>query len=86
MKYLSVILVIIALLAFIRPALAMDLPASVGACPPSFELHYMMDDGPHMHDHIGIDTDANGDGYVCMKHVGPGGSLHLHIDNNLPLP
>jgi len=39
-----------------------------------------------MHDHIGIDTDANGDGYVCMKHVGPGGSLHLHIDNNLPLP
>lgn len=47
----------------------------------------MRDDDPLMHPHIGVDTDANGDGYVCMRVVGPVcGPLHLHVDNNLPLP
>lgn len=86
MKILSVALVILALLVFVHPALAMDMPAPLGACPPAFELHFMMEDGQHMHEHIGIDTDANGDGYVCMKHIGlVSAPLHLHTDNNLPL-
>ena len=85
MKRLTVILVLFVLLVSVRPALAAELPAPVGACPTGFDLHFLMDDGQHMHEHIGIDTDANGDGYVCMMHVGLDDALHLHVDNNLPL-
>jgi hypothetical protein len=59
----------------------------VGGCPGSFELHQMMDhdhEGEHMHHHIGNDKDQNGDGYLCMKHVGKDGNNHVHIDNNVP--
>lgn len=87
MKFLTVLLLVIALLSFAHPALAMDMPAPLGACPTGFDLHPLMHDGPHMHEHIGIDTDANGDGYVCVMHVGLASDpLHLHTDNNLPLP
>ena len=57
----------------------------VGGCPPSFELHLFMDhSGDPMHQHIGVDRDLNGDGYICMKMLP--NDLHLHVDNNLPLP
>ena len=62
--------------------------APAGGCPDSFELHQMMNhdhEGEHMHHHIGNDKDQNGDGYLCMKHVGKDGNNHVHIDNNVPL-
>ena len=57
----------------------------VGSCPSSFELHHFMDHpGEHMHRHIGVDRDLNGDGYICMKMLP--NNLHLHVDNFRPLP
>jgi hypothetical protein len=65
--------------------------ASVDGCPDGFHLHYVADhdhhDGSdeHTHKHIGNDKDLNGDNYLCVKHVGKGGIVHVHIDNNVPL-
>lgn len=57
----------------------------VGSCPPGFDLTDFMDHtGPHMHSHIGLNQDLNGDGFICMKIVS--GDMHLHVDNYLPLP
>jgi hypothetical protein len=55
-------------------------------CPDGFELHHMhmMGDADHMHHHIGNDADRNGDGFLCVKHVGKDGNNHVHIDNNVP--
>jgi len=66
----------------IPAALAADEP--VGSCPPGFTLELVMDHDAHHHSHVGIDTDQNGDGYICMKHVTPGEGIHVQIDNNLP--
>jgi hypothetical protein len=30
-------------------------------------------------------VDRNGDGYLCVKHVGAGENNHVHKDNNVPL-
>jgi hypothetical protein len=60
-----------------------------GDCPDEFHLHGVMD---HVHDHqgehrhVGNDRDLNGDGWICGKHVSNNGSVHVHIDNNVPLP
>lgn len=57
----------------------------VGSCPPVFELHHFMDhSGEHMHQHIGVDQDLNGDGWICMQMLP--NDLHLHVDNSIPLP
>ena len=57
----------------------------VGRCLPNFELHHFMDhSGEQMHQHIGINQDLNGDGYICMKMLP--NDLHLHVDNSIPLP
>ena len=59
----------------------------IGGCPDSFELHPAMPhDDHHGHLHVGTDTDANADGWLCMKHVSVNGHIHVHIDNNIPLP
>lgn len=64
---------------FTVPAFAAEgLP--VGSCAPGFDIHpYMEHDGEHMHTHIGITEDINGDGFICMRVVTP--TLHLHVDN-----
>ncbi|MCI0521190.1 MAG: hypothetical protein L0Z70_13165 [Chloroflexi bacterium] len=85
MKKLTVILsvVILASLALAPLALASE-GAPAGNCPPPFELHHFHDhSGEHMHRHIGVDRDLNGDGYICMKMLP--NDLHLHVDNALPL-
>jgi hypothetical protein len=33
---------------------------------------------------VGNDTDRNGDGWICARHVTPNGSVHVHTDNNVP--
>jgi hypothetical protein len=58
----------------------------IGGCPNSFDLHMVMPHQDHGHNHVGTDTDLNGDGWVCAKVVGAKGKNHVHINNNLPLP
>jgi hypothetical protein len=36
-----------------------------------------------MHQHIGVDQDLNGDGYICMKMLS--NDLHLHVDDSISL-
>ena len=60
----------------------------IRGCPDNFKLHQAMDhDGhhDHPHKHVGTDTDRNGDGWICVKHVSVDGNVHVHIDNNVPL-
>ena len=45
----------------------------------------MEHDGEHMHQHVGTDTDFNGDGWICVKMVSVDSNIHVHVDNNLPL-
>lgn len=62
--------------------------APVGGCPDGFQLHAMADmqgdPGAADHRHIGNLADQNGDGFLCMKHVGADGTNHVHIDNTIP--
>lgn len=76
------LIVLILSLTLVNTALAG--PGEVaGGCPPGFELHHFMDhSGDHMHQHIGVNSDLNGDGYICVKHVSA--TRHLHIDNSIP--
>lgn len=67
----------------------MAVPASedpVGRCPGNFELHpAMQHDDEHGHQHVGTHEDRNGDGWICVKHVGPDDNIHVHTDNNAAL-
>jgi hypothetical protein len=56
----------------------------IGSCATGFMLMTVMDDDVHHHQHVGTDTDLNGDGWICMQHVTPDEMIHLHVDNNLP--
>ena len=56
----------------------------IGNCAPGFTLMMAMDDDVHHHQHVGTETDLNGDGWICMKHVTPDEMIHLHVDNYLP--
>jgi hypothetical protein len=74
------------LYVFLIVGLLLSVAAAVsagGGCPDGFELHPAMDhDGDHEqpHHHIGTDTDLNGDGQICVKHLSD--TIHVHIDNN----
>ena len=57
-----------------------------GSCAPGFTLMMAMEHDEHEHQHVGTDADLNGDGYICMKPVTTDGKIHVHVDNNLPLP
>jgi hypothetical protein len=89
MKKFLFVLTLISILALLLAgtALANHQGDPVGGCPDGFELHHIGDHDHHEgeHHHIGNDTDRNGDGYLCMKHVGADESNHVHIDNNVPL-
>ena len=84
-KTYSVLLVTLLVSLSLAPTAFASPVDPVGSCPPGFELHHFMDhDGDHMHRHIGVDRDLNGDGYICMKMLP--NDLHLHVDNSVPLP
>ena len=88
MKRLFTGLMLVMLLSLgIVPAASTDPSELRKGCPnPSFELHHAADhDQGHEgeHRHIGSNTDRNGDGYICVKHISD--DKHLHIDNNVPL-
>lgn len=87
-KWMIILLVVVALMLFTVPFVSAN-GDPVGGCPDSFQLHMVMDhtsDHNGQHKHVGNDRDLNGDGWICGKHVGANGSVHVHIDNNIPLP
>jgi hypothetical protein len=55
-----------------------------GSCASGFTLMTAMEHDEHHHQHVGTDTDLNGDGYICMMPVTPDGKIHVHVDNYLP--
>jgi hypothetical protein len=79
---LSLALVLLITQFFVPVALAAEEPA--GTCPTGFTLMMVMEHDEHQHQHVGVETDRNGDGYLCMQHVTPTEKIHLHVDNNLP--
>jgi hypothetical protein len=82
-KFLFAFTLVMLLALFVVPAaLAEDEPA--GSCPTGFHLEMAMDHDEHHHQHVGSDTDVNGDGFICMKHVTPDEKIHVHVDNMLP--
>ena len=91
-KMLLVLLTILLLtMSFVSLATALEPGDPVGDCPPKWEMHMMGHHGEHNgehhagHLHVGVDTDRNGDGYVCVNHVGLDEKVHVHTDNNIPL-
>lgn len=86
-KVSSIMFVILLALSLSTTVLAEGSDA-VGGCPDGFHLRQIMDHDDHaghMHQHVGSDKDQNGDGYLCVKHVGANEGIHVHIDNNFPI-
>jgi hypothetical protein len=82
-KFVFALLLVMFLFQLAVPvAFAADQP--VGSCPTGFHLDRVMDHDEHHHQHVGTDTDLNGDGWLCMRHVTPDETIHLHVDNYLP--
>jgi len=85
---LSIMIVLILTLPLATSVLAHE-AAPVGGCPTGFHLHDVMDhsghSGEHMHQQVGTDADQNGDGFICVLHVGNNEKIHVHVDNSLPL-
>ena len=87
MKKIAVVLVLSLLITLLVGGTALaDHGEPVGGCPDGFQLHHIEDHdhSDHPHQHVGNDIDQNGDGYLCVKHVEPNDSIHVHIDNNVP--
>jgi hypothetical protein len=86
MKKILSLMIVVLLMSFLLTSTAIASEGSpVGSCPSGFEQHEFMEHAdPHMHHHIGITQDLNGDGFICMKMISE--DLHLHVDNSLPLP
>jgi hypothetical protein len=83
-KKLFFALLLVILLSQFAVVNALAAGEPIGSCAPGFTLMMAMDDDVHHHQHVGTDTDLNGDGWICMKHVTPVEKIHLHVDNNLP--
>lgn len=89
-KWTIVLLVLVGLMLIAVPLVSAENHSPpVGDCPDGFQLH-MVGDHDHEHEgqhkHVGNDRDLNGDGWICGKHVGGSGSVHVHTDNNAQLP
>ncbi len=67
---------------FASSTLGQSEPAA-STCPVGFHLHSVEvhDHEAQAHRHVGTSADQNDDGWICVKHVGRGGSVHVHIDN-----
>ena len=89
MKKTFLVLAIVLLLAVSIISFAAAEPSQPqGDCPPG-EWHLHMVSGHNHtshgdHHHVGNDRDRNGDGWICGKHVGLNGKVHVHTDNNIP--
>ena len=81
-KLVFALLVVILVAQFTVPTVLAEEPT--GSCPPRFMLEEVMPHNEHHHQHVGTSADQNGDGFICMKHVTPDDSIHVHMDNNMP--
>lgn len=87
MKRGLIVLVLALVLVMAFSALPVGASGEQGSCPTGWHEHpvgHHDDSGEHHgeHRHVGTDADQNGDGLICVKHVGPNGSIHVHTDNN----
>jgi hypothetical protein len=67
--------------------LAVPVSSADPGCPPAFHAHSEGDMHGDGHQHAGLAMDAvdrNGNGVICVKHVGADGGIHVHIDDFLP--
>ncbi len=60
-------------------------------CPDGFALHHTAPQHEHDDHHdghrvVGNTEDRNGDGMLCVKHVGADNQIHVHIDNTVANP
>ena len=80
-KWTAVLLVVLALLMTVPVASADP------GCPPDFHAHTEGDMHGDGHQHVGLAmgaVDKNGNGVICVKHVGRDGNIHVHIDDFIP--
>jgi hypothetical protein len=82
-KILSVLLVVFLLCQVFTANAQAAGGAPVGGCLPGWELHEFMHHMDGMHQHIGVEQDLNGDGFICVKILSA--NLHLHLDNTVPI-
>ena len=78
--YVVILLVLLALLA------AVPVASAEAGCPPGFHPHTEGDMHMGDHQHVGLSmesVDMNGNGVICVRHVGQAGNIHVHIDDNL---
>jgi hypothetical protein len=86
------LVVVLVALTMVPMVLAGDRDGPAGGCPDGFALHlvsthdHQAHDQNTMHLHVGLDSNQNGDGYWCVKHVGGDQHVHVHVDNDRPLP
>ena len=82
-KAVFVLVLVLLLTPFIT---SVAFAASGSNCPTGFTRVTAMHHENHEHEHFhaGTSADRNGDGLICMKPIKPDGSIHVHIDNNLP--
>ncbi|HSL44864.1 MAG TPA: hypothetical protein VK897_15615 [Anaerolineales bacterium] len=85
-RKLVYLLILVMVLAQFTTSVAFAAPERGSDCPPGFmlEMHTHPHEHEHDHQHVGTSADQNGDGSICVKHVTPDESIHVHIDNNLP--
>jgi len=89
MKKTLLVLLIVLLLTVSIISFAAAGEGPQDGCPPKWHVHTAHGTdhdghGEHPHHHVGVDTDRNDDGQICVKHVGLGGKVHVHTDNNIP--
>ncbi len=83
LKASSVLMLVLVLtLSFSTVAQAASMP--VGGCPTGFVLMDVMTHDAMEHTHAGLKVDLNGDGKLCMRMATS--SIHVHVDNVIPLP
>jgi hypothetical protein len=83
LKAVSILMLVMVLtLSFSTVAKAGHPP--VGSCPTGFELMDVMTHDEMEHTHAGLKVDLNGDGKLCMRMATS--SIHVHMDNVVPLP
>ena len=80
-KLSAVLLIVLVLL------MAVPVASAESGCPPAFHTHTEGDMHGDGHQHVGLAMDAvdkNGNGVICVKHVGREGDIHVHIDDFIP--
>jgi len=78
------LLILIILLSQFASSVPFAASARGSDCPPGFAPEEAMHHDNHHHQHVGTSADQNGDGDICVKHITPNQSIHVHVDNNVP--